>query len=69
MELPMPCLPSERDGKVHERSKRVTLCIRRPRKSLQQGSERRVVLLLRKPEMAETYVQLVQDMYKASEIG
>ena len=39
-------------------------CIRGPRESLRQGSEKRVVV---KSEMAEKYVRLVQDMYEGSE--
>ena len=39
-------------------------CIRGPGESLRQGSERRAVV---KSEMAEKYVQLVQDMYEGSE--
>ena len=34
--------------KVQERSKRATLCLHGPRESLQQGSERRAVILYEK---------------------
>ena len=36
------------DGKVQQRSKRATLCIRGPRESLQQGSTERVVVMYEK---------------------
>ena len=52
---------------VQERSKRATLCIRGPRKSLRQGSNRRVVVLYEKIRMAKKYVRLVQDMYEGGE--
>ena len=44
-EPPMPCLLKNVDGKVQGRSKRATLCIRRPRESLRQGCTGRSVVL------------------------
>ena len=47
------------DGKVQGRSKRTTLCIRRPRESLRQGSVRRGLVLYEKirnsGKVCETY--------------
>ena len=51
------------DRKVQGRSKRATLCIHGPRKSLRQGSAGRAArYCMRKSGIAEKYVQLVQDI-------
>ena len=43
-EPPIPRYLKNVDGKVQGRSKRATLCIRRPRESLRQGSAGRAVV-------------------------
>ena len=52
---------------ISGRSKRASLCIRGPRKSLRQGSVGRVVVLYEKIRNSEKYVRLVQNMYEESE--
>ena len=61
------------DGKVQGRSKRPTLCIRRPRESLSlrypydRVPREELWYCMRKSGIVEKYVRLVQDMYEGSE--
>ena len=55
------------DGKVQGRSKRASLCIRRPRENLRKVPREELWYCMRKSGIVEKYVRLVQDMSEESE--
>ena len=55
------------DGKVQGRSKRTTLYIRRPRETYDKVPKEELLHCMKKSEILENYVRLVQDMYEESE--